>query len=117
MAFDFSKMKGKKVEGDKLSALKGALGAISNDASKKIAGNLQKVTVASNDKKGLEMGLDKAKQMVSKPKENDMGDFEQKDNTETPEGKIEEICVMTESMSQDEIQQLISKLQEKVAMA
>lgn len=118
MAFDFSKMKGKKVEGDKLSALKGALGAISSDASKKIAGNLQKVTVASNDKKGLAMGLDKAKEMVSKPKDDMMGvDNAQEESAESPEEKVQEICDMTDSMSTEEIQKLIAKLQEKVAMA
>ena len=54
MAFDFSKIKGKKIEKDstKAEALKNVLGGIASDASKKIAGNLKKVTVASDDKEG-----------------------------------------------------------------
>ena len=111
MAFDFSKIKGKKIEKDstKAEALKNVLGGIASDASKKIAGNLKKVTVASDDKEGLKAGLDKAKEIVdTQPTEPEVDGM--------TEGKVEQACEMAETMSQDEIKELISKLQEKLAM-
>ena len=113
MAFDFSKIKGKKIEKNstKAEALKNVLGGIASDASKKIAGNLKKVTVASDDKEGLKAGLDKAKEIVdTQPMDNEP------EAEGMTEGKVEQACEMAETMSQDEIKELISKLQEKLAM-
>lgn len=110
MAFDFSKLKGKPVEKDSVKgeALKNALSGISSDASKKIAGGLKKVTVASNDKEGLKAGLEKAKEIVGKDP--------MADEPEMEDNKVEEICEMAEGMPKDQIQELISKLQEKLSM-
>ena len=117
MAFDFSKIKGKKVEKDstKAEALKNVLGGISSDASKKIAGGLKKVTVASGDKEGLKAGLDKAKELVEKEP---MGveDSAQEEGAEGSAEKVDEVCQMADGLSKDEIHEVIAKLQEKLAM-
>lgn len=46
------------------SVLNDMIGALDQDGLKKVK-NLKKVTVASNDKKGLEKGLEKAKELVA----------------------------------------------------
>jgi len=127
----------KKMEGKKLSpmekkgkeeTLQSLIDEMMGLDSDKVKG-LKKVTVASNSPKGLEKGLDKAKELVGGAplsdemmSDEEMPEGEEMMEEEMPEGELEESPEMEEaeheeeeSESPEELEAEIEKLKEKLA--
>ena len=111
--FDFKKMKGKEVEkgSPEYEAHKKVLSGIKKSAEDKIADGIKKVTVASDSEEGVKEGLEKAKEIVDagpeKLMEEAMGD------EESLGSEVEE--VLAEVNSEEEIEELMKKLEAKKA--
>lgn len=107
----------------KMQALHGMRSMADEMMGEKLKG-LKKVTVASNDKSGLEHGLDEAKKMLEKSHDNeenspesDMSPQEMSDEAEPqPDDETEEgedVMTAEDCKSPEDIDRLMSKLQAK----
>jgi len=123
------KSEGKKLSGAEKKGKEDTLQSLIDDMmdmdSGKVKG-LKKVTVASNSPKGLEKGLDKAKEIVGEApmseemmSDEEMPEGEEMMEEEMPEGESEESPEMEaedESLdTEEEIEAEIEKLKEKLA--
>lgn len=117
---DIKKMLGKKKDLDpmkkeaKLSALKGLRNEMSDMMKDGIAGKLNKVTVAAPDKKSLEMGLDKAKDLLGAKPEDELEEMEETSGEDMDHDmeEGEQHAEAPEHMSEEEIDEMMSKLAE-----
>lgn len=93
----------------KSSVLEELMDDMSGMGAEKVKG-LKKVTVASNSPEGLEAGLSKAKQMIAKKEEPEMGESEEHEMGESEEEEAAE----HEEESPEEIEAKIAELKAKL---
>lgn len=105
----------RKMSNPEVKARENILSKISEDAEKqmgeKLGGHLQKVSVMAKDKKGLEKGLDKAKEVLGQLPEGETEEHEASELPEEEQKEMEEGHELEEGeMSEEDLDKKLKEL-------